>query len=78
MGSHFNHSELHIMNDVGHIDSTDCWCEPTYYLVDGDDSPNDVPTLVVEHEDDGRERTTVLALRTSKPDWLDSLLNSLR
>lgn len=69
------HYEAHLMNEgVGHVDDTDCWCEPHYYWIKAKDG---TPMLVVEHEDDGVSHAATLLKRLDEHDWISVLMNTL-
>lgn len=65
----------HLMNNTGHVNSTDCWCEPTYFwLQDG----HDQWVFVVEHNDETADmHTLVLEQRGKDQDWVTALIESL-
>ena len=58
----------------GHIDSMDCWCEPSKFIF----QRNAVGTMLkmVAHEDyTFMHRNDVVILRNKKPGWLTELLS---
>jgi len=70
-------NEVHVCQfHNGHVNSVDCWCEPTaiywYCNVRG------LMVLVVEHDDDtAAHHYDVLKLRDAENDWVTQLLESL-
>lgn len=68
--------EAHVIGDQpGHIQSVDCWCEPTYYWMIG---KSNTRIRVVEHDMTCIAREAIIAKRTASPDWVTLVLESVK
>lgn len=69
-------NEVHIvLHENGHINSVDCWCEPTGYWYT---NRLDITMFVVEHNDDvPNHHEDVLDERDVHPDWVTKRLDEM-
>jgi len=69
---------FHIIEEyVGHLLSSDCWCEPSMIYQRKDDFNNTY--LCVHHKDESpHHHLTMLDHRNKTKDWITQELNSIR